>query len=265
VRTCEAIDSAICLANLTSPSSGATIASVEGCAEALPKWMCSDYLFVQNTPPACEPQSGLLAINAPCGTHSQCRSSFCAVAPGAACGTCAPQPAVGDSCAHLASCGANLTCVAATQKCQQFAQVGGSCMPGTPCIDGLTCVGYSASSGTPGTCQRAVITSGTACNFLGAGCDLFSGLACNAQTLVCGTAQVASTGAACGLVANQMALCAASGDCTGGVCAAAPGLGDPCDLANGPACVTATRCVVSKDGDGGTRGTCQVPNGAACQ
>jgi hypothetical protein len=262
VRACEAVFQAICTNNLTAASTGATTATVELCAKAVPDWGCTDYVFNLNAPPACQVQTGALANGAPCGVNSQCQTGFCAIAPGKECGSCASVPAAGDSCAQLVTCGTTLACSAVTQKCITFAQIGDPCSNAQPCADGLTCVGFSAQAGTTGTCKTATSTSGAACDFLGAGCNQFAGLSCNAQTQLCDTAQVVAAGSACGLVANRMAYCAASGTCTAGACVAASALGGPCDLANGLGCIDNTRCIVSADG--GTAGTCQVPSAISC-
>ena len=179
------------------------------------------------------------------------------------CGTCAPAPQTGDSCADLTDCGPTLNCIPASQKCEGYVLMGGPCTPGTPCGVGLACVGYSASSGTPGTCQPETTMGGQPCSFQGAGCDVFAGLACNAQTQTCGTAQIVGAGAACGLVANQEAYCSAAGTCVQGACQASAGVGEPCDVANGPPCITLARCIL--DGDGGTSGTCRIPSASTCR
>jgi hypothetical protein len=262
-RTCEAFFQATCLAITSAPSTGTTTATAEACAQAIPSWSCGDYLFNQNPPPDCQRQSGQLPNGSPCGLGQQCQSAFCSIAANQMCGTCAPAPQAGDSCANLADCGPSLNCIAASLKCEGYVQMGGQCTPGLPCGAGLACVGFSAQSGTPGTCQPEVATTGDSCSFLGAGCDVFQGLSCNAQTQTCGVAQIVGAGAACGLVANQQAFCAASGTCVAGACQASAGVGEPCDVAKGPSCIGQARCVT--DTDGGTGGTCRIPSGATCR
>jgi hypothetical protein len=262
-RTCEAFFQDACLAITGAPSTGATTATAEKCAQEIPNWSCGDYLFNQNPAPDCERQSGQLPNGSPCGLGQQCQSAFCSIAANQMCGTCAPAPKAGDSCANLADCGPSLNCIPLSLKCEGYVQMGGQCTPGLPCGVDLACVGYSAQSGTPGTCQPEVATMGDSCGFLGAGCDVFKGLSCNAQTQTCGIAQIVGAGAACGLVANQQAFCAASGTCVGGACQAAAGVGEPCDVVKGPSCMGLARCVT--DTDGGTVGTCRIPSGATCR
>ena len=263
LHTCQAIYQSTCLNNIQAPSSGTTAATVEACAQGISKWSCRDYLDTQNPPPACQPQVGHVATGAPCGVSQQCQSGFCSIAPGRMCGTCRPPPQPGNSCAALVSCGPSLFCTNTTLECQGFVQMGGACSRGLPCAAGLTCVGYNAQTNAPGTCQAAVTTTGSACSFLGAGCDPFAGLSCNAETQLCETAKIVGTGEACGLVANQQAYCANAGQCVAGSCQAAAGVGEACDLVDGPACITLTRCIV--DADGGTSGTCRVPSGSTCR
>ena len=263
LRTCEALYSAQCINNIVAPSSGTTPATVETCVQGISKWSCSDYLFNQNPPPACQPAIGQLANGAPCGVNPQCQSGFCSIVPGRTCGTCAAAPKAGDSCAKLASCGTSLNCMSATLECQAYGQLGGACAPGRSCAAGLACVGYNAQTGAQGTCQPTVAMRGAPCVFLGPGCDQFAGLSCNAQTETCEIAAIVGAGAACGLVANQQAYCASSGQCAVGACQGASGVGAPCDLVGGPACIDISRCIVGADG--GTSGTCQVPSGSSCR
>jgi hypothetical protein len=263
--TCQGLYRESCTNINTAPSSGQTAAGVEACVPDLegsnPKWSCGDYLFVQNPPPDCQQPSGALADGAACALPQQCKSGFCSVALGKMCGTCAPALQQGDSCAGLTTCPRTLSCDPVTQKCENYVSMGGACSPGLLCAAHLTCVGYSAQTNAPGTCQLAAM--GGACSFEGAGCDMFAGLACNAQTQTCATASIGMPGSACGLVANQQAYCSTSGDCFEGACRAAAREGEPCDLASGPNCIALTQCIV--EADGGTAGTCQVPSASNCR
>jgi hypothetical protein len=87
------------------------------------------------------------------------------------------------------------------------------------------------------------------------------------MTNQCERVQLAKAGQSCGDVNHQSAYCAAQGDCIGagaapGVCRSSAAAGAPCDLVQGPHCINPARCIVSSDG--GTSGTCQVPNAALC-
>jgi hypothetical protein len=262
LHTCETVYQAVCLATLIAPSTGATTATVEACVPDIAKWPCVDFLFNQNPPPACQRQIGLLADGSPCGLGQQCQSAFCSIDSGHMCGACGPAPKPGDSCANLATCGSALNCMSATFECQSYVEMGGGCSLGLPCAAGLACVGYNMQTSAPGICQPATATPGAACSFVGAGCDVFAGLSCNAHTQTCGTAQIGAPGQACGLVANQEAYCASSGVCVAGSCQGSAGLGAPCDFVKGPFCIDLERCIA--DVDGGTSGTCQTPSGSTC-
>jgi hypothetical protein len=108
---------AACLANLASPQSGATPQSVEACAMALPGESCTDYL--ENNPvAACVPKAGYGVSGVTCSFDSQCKSGYCALPVGAACGTCQNRPAAGDSCA-MTGCGLDLV-YAGMQTCHSW-------------------------------------------------------------------------------------------------------------------------------------------------
>ncbi len=121
-----------CLNTLAAASNGNNASSAEACAQAFPAWACNDY-FDLRPPAACAQSKGGLSNGQTCGVPGQCQSGFCAIDPGSACGTCAPVPQAGDSCAALTSCGQLLTCFAATKTCVAFAAAGGSCGSGQPC------------------------------------------------------------------------------------------------------------------------------------
>jgi hypothetical protein len=270
--TCETRLKLLCLNNVEAPSSGGTAQKTEACAQAYAGWSCADYLD-NNPPPACVQPLGALANGKVCGAAGQCGTGFCAIAPGSACGVCAPAPQAGTSCAALTTCGQVLACNASTQQCVAFSVSGGPCSKGQPCGAGLSCVGATAAAN--GICQPAVEQIGAACDPLakaGPACDRLAGLACNTSTRQCAAIQFGATGQACGVVGNQTALCANAGTCAAGVTAdgsadqtCAPPAGDeaPCDLVKGPFCLEPARCI--NGGDGGTQGTCQLANPAACQ
>jgi len=263
--TCEALFKGFCLSNLASPSTGATPATAEACAQAIPSWDCNDFVFNQNVPPECGTQPGQQPMGGACAFPSQCQSAFCAIAPGAACGACAPQPKPGDSCANLTTCGLTLNCESATNTCAAFGVMGAPCGPSLPCGGGLGCSGANAMQN--GTCQPTATTVGAPCTPGSAGCDFYSGLVCNALSGQCARMQLAKGGQSCGSVNYQNAVCEGQGDCLGetttpGVCRASAALGEACDLVQGPHCVGPARCISS---DGGTGGICAVHNAAACR
>jgi hypothetical protein len=269
VSTCETIFKSSCVANLAAPSTGATSAGQEACAQAVPGWDCGDYILVQNPPPSCQQATGALASGAACAFPAQCQSGFCAIVPGAPCGTCAPPPQAGASCAQLTSCGFTLSCNTVSATCFVPAQSMAACAPGQSCAPGEQCVGEDAATGASGTCQLAVETLGGACSSTTNECDFYAGLTCDTKTAQCVAVELVGTGS-CNYVAsvNEVVHCAAGGKCLSatpgaeGTCDGSSPLGGPCDLAQGPECINPSRCFVGTDG--GTSGTCQVPNGASC-
>ncbi len=251
VATCETLQYDTCETAEKAPGSSASVATRKDCTAAISSWSCSDFIFGANAPPACTISPGELAEGAACAVAAQCKSAWCARPLGAACGACAPAPKAGAPCQLGSQCQSGYSCVNG-RTCTPHAPLGAACGAAQPCNDGLTCVG--------GICASAVSTAGASCSTLGAGCDVYAGLACNGATGVCETLTVASAGQACGTVQNQNQGCRA-GACVHGICAGAALLGAACDLAAGPACIASTACVVSTDG--GTSGTCKIP-GVGC-
>jgi hypothetical protein len=250
VATCEAYYHQTCDYSLSVPSTNTTSAHTTACTAALPGWACSDIIFGENTPPACATLAGTLANGASCAVSGQCQSAWCARPYGSACGRCSAPPTAGAACVVASECGPGLTCF--NGACEPHAPLGAQCGPTSPCDDGLTCVS--------GVCAAGGTTPGAACSPTGAGCDVYAGLACNAQSGTCQTLQVVPGGQACGEVANQNQTCMA-GNCVRGACVAGAALGAPCLLDGINTCISFAECIATTDG--GTNGTCQIP-GTAC-
>lgn len=270
--TCESRIKQNCVNALAAPSTGNTPAATEACAQAYAGWACADFLDGANVPQACAQVTGSLASGAACEFAGQCQSGFCAIVPGAACGTCAAPPKAGDSCAQLTTCGNNagLTCTQDTQTCVVLAAQGAACGKGAPCGTGLSCVGADAATSTQGTCQAAGTQAGATCDpqlKTAAGCSRDAGLTCNAQSKQCATITVVGGSQPCDDVNNQAQLCSAGGQCTEtaagktGTCTAAAADGAACDTQAGPPCLSPARCIASGTG---TAGTCQLPTASAC-
>lgn len=254
---CEALYKAQCVDTGSAPGSGTTAATTAACTQALPSWSCPDFVLSLNPPPACQPVPGGRPNGAPCAVRQQCQSAFCSYVNAQDCGTCAPLPKAGASCAQT-NCAVGYSCAGTPPVCQPYALLGAMCGSGITCADGLTCVGVSGSA--PGTCQPGVTTLGAPCSFSGAGCDFNSGLACNAAKGTCQTVKLSPPGGPCGTVGDQPTSCAA-GACVRGVCVAYPLRGAPCDL-DGPGCMNTAHCVIA---DGGTHGTCQIRGDNVCE
>ena len=180
--TCVSRETNNCATALGEPLNGNTAAAVEACAGAYAQWACPDYLDNVSIPPACRQQLGPVVNGGSCAIDGQCQSGFCGIAPGSACGKCAPLPKVGASCALLTSCGPGLACTTDTFACVVFGVRGAACGKGAVCAAELSCVGADLAAGTQGTCQLAGETVGAACDpteRTHAGCDRNAGLVCN--------------------------------------------------------------------------------------
>jgi hypothetical protein len=223
-----------------------------------------------NPPPECQQATGSLAAGAACAYAQQCQSGFCAVVPGASCGTCAAAPQTGDSCAQLTTCGMGMSCLTFSSTCASPAQPMAACAPTQACTVGNECIGANYTTGASGTCQLAVEMLGAACSSSTNTCDFYAGLTCDTQTKQCVAAQLVGAGQACNFVtsANQSVYCGGGGKCISaspgvqGTCSGASNLGGPCDLTVGPECISPSRCIVGSDG--GTSGTCQVTDATTC-
>lgn len=269
MATCQANMKAYCVAGFNAPSTGGTPASLEACVAAIPNWDCADYLFSTNPPPECVQTTGSIANGGACAYPGQCQSGFCAVAPGANCGTCAPAPSPGDTCTQLVTCGMGLICDVVTGTCEPPAAAGSSCLPGQSCVPGQECVGANYTTGAPGNCQVAVEVDGGACSGTTAYCDFYGGLVCNTTAKTCVPLTLAGGGQPCGYVPSLgvTEYCAQGEHCPnvtdGGqaVCPGTAAMGAACDVVNGPGCVPPARCIAT---GGGTAGTCGVADATAC-
>jgi hypothetical protein len=265
-----------CLNAESAPSTGNTPTTTEACAQAIGTESCADYMD-DNPPPACAQAKGALPNGQPCSFPAQCQSGFCALVPGASCGSCADAPQPGDSCSALTTCGNLLTCTTGSQVCSGFAAQGASCTRTALCGTGLYCVGSTATGA--GSCLPAVEDAGAPCDpsgRTGPGCDRQQGLACNTSSRVCEAVPYAPPGAPCGTINNGLVLCAGAGNCTAtattvdagpdaappaSTCVAPADDKSPCDLVAGPFCLTPAHCVST---GGGTAGTCQFPSAQGC-
>jgi hypothetical protein len=259
-----------CTARLAAPNTGATSQAVSKCATDFATLSCNDY-FDGKLPADCTP-SGPGANGQPCAFFGQCASAYCGGTANAVCGTCAPPPASGDSCAG-SLCVGGQNCINATMTCVDVGILNGTCATNDPCGNGLSCVGVSSTS-PQGTCEVALGQVGVAC---GGGtmpnCNGSLGLACVGATgsKTCVMISYVGDGMPCGNLSNTgFAQCkagtcyTATGAATGsdmGTCKLDAIEGASCDTVVGPSCMTPARCVVS---GGGTSGLCTLPTGAGC-
>ena len=268
IDVCQTRQAQVCLNSFTAPQNSNTDTRVESCAATYPTEDCTVYLSGV-VGDACLPNMGPRADGDPCGFSGQCQSSFCAIPTGSNCGTCAELPAVGDDCSSL-GCGSRGLVCAPDSTCAQPGAANDACNnTDTPCGQGLSCVGATASDN--GTCQPELTTSGAACDArrrTAADCSRDTGLYCNAQGQ-CAAVATAGDGMPCGQVGGVVTLCTfgacfgASGT-TPGICKTGAADGAACDTINGPDCQVPARCVGSEDADGGTSGICTLAGTTSC-
>ena len=256
-----------CVLGLGATGTGNTPTSVEACATAIPGASCGD--FVASNITACQPTPGTLALAAPCTYNAQCATAFCNIVKGTNCGTCSAPSMADDSCA-TSGCSRLMTCVSSTMKCEPTGALGSSCDSGHTCGYQLSCV--TPAGAASGTCQPAGTTAGTTCDnkrVTAPGCDGDSQLSCIAATKTCTLETLAGAGQACGFVAGAEVVCTSASSCWGamgttpGSCLALAMEGQPCDTANGPACMLPGRCVTASATV--TSGTCTLPAPASCK
>jgi hypothetical protein len=215
-----------CVPKLTAPGTSATVASLNGCAQALPAVSCATFA-VGDFGLACAAKPGSLADGAACGDDAQCASTFCARAATAICGVCARTTRAGDAC------------------------VRGACSAGTVCPMGQT------------TCIAPVAgKAGDACTTLEQ-CDVGNGVGCNTTNRRCIGLSLSSPGGTCGadsILATTYAVCPAGGACSAivnGTCSSAAADGATCSTAaTGPGCRAPARCVNSR---------CTLPDPPSCR
>ncbi len=261
--TCETREQIACFNGLTSPNTGANVSHTEGCTQSIPGESCTDDLDLM-VPSACRTETGGGATGSACSHPAQCSSAFCAIPPQSNCGTCQPQPAAGDSCANLSTCGQGLLC--AGEVCVAYAtSPGAMCVTTTqPCGFGLDCV--TKKGATSGQCMASGQTVGATCDptlETSGGCNTQIGLYCQKSSLSCQTAATATANSPCGKVGGVGTDCVNStcfkqpGD-AGSMCIAHAADNGSCDTLTGPDCTPPARCVGTQL-DGGTKGTCSLP------
>jgi len=272
--TCESRLKVQCLLGLAAPSTGATAASRETCAQALTAEDCPTFLGT-DAPDPCAPPAGTLAAGTACGSSAQCQSSYCAIPVGTACGTCAAPPTAGASCATTNECGtsAGLVCLRATTTCVAAGAANATCDVTHPCAAEYECVktldsdgGADGGESISGTCQLGGTAVGTKCrgsNVVDPRCERSVYLTCDGMAKTCAQDNFASAGSACGDLDGGVTDCTAGSSCETGTCLAPAAEGASCDTANGPSCLSPARCIGTV-GDGGTVGICTLVDPSTC-
>ena len=267
LATCQARQSETCITNLGAPQTANTPARTEECAQALPATSCPDFQL-GNTPAPCQPPAGPRDAGSPCSVSGQCATAFCLIEKTASCGTCAPAPGVGASCANN-GCGPGLLCDSATQLCAAPVPGGGGCDNSSVCTPGFTCIAPAGAGG--GTCVPLATTVGAYCDVADGGtrCDSRLGLYCNVpEGRVCDRVATAAATFACGNIDGGVIDCTAGAFCQRGsgtregICVAPAGEDAGCDTTRGPTCSTPARCVLNSAAT--STGTCITTNPAAC-
>jgi hypothetical protein len=264
--TCVARYKLTCIKGLEAAGTGATIASTNACAAALPGESC-DAFFDGPPVPDCAVPMGSRAANAACITGSQCMSGFCSQDPELACGTCALAPQAGESCAATGDCG-YLACGKSSLTCVAYGTAGVACDKDHPCHASLSCVG--SGGGVMGTCQLAKTQVGQGCDdaaIIAPDCNHDLGLRCDDLTNKCVVYQYAGAGLACGKLNNGKTICTDGSECVipkgevAGFCVAPAEDGGACDTKDGPPCLRPAKCVT---GGMGSSGVCKVQDAALC-
>jgi hypothetical protein len=167
-------------------------------------------------PPACIRPSGVGELNAPCGSRSECASSFC-VRKGE-CGVCTAPASADSACATTEDCEGGLVCSQGT--CKPALGAGAEC-DGQVCgLHGWCVGGVCAALGQDG----ATCTTETPC-------DSTAGFVCAAG--VCEAVSYVAEGEICGVTSTQP-RCSGGLACVAEVafgerrCIVQPDLGEPC-------------------------------------
>jgi hypothetical protein len=253
LATCVLLYSELCKNAFAASGSGATVATRAECTKAIPGWACADIEDLENQPGPCV-VTGSLPDGAKCGVKEQCRSGYCGIISGAACGKCAQPALQGASCATT-QCALGFDCMEGS--CFGYGGTGEICGEGQPsCGFGLSC---NMAMSPPFCAKPSGTKVGAPCSEAAA-CDYAAGLVCNAETGSCEMTHGVHSGDACGLVEGVEIYCI-GGECVHGVCVANLLPGQRCDL-GGPAVCIGASCVTA---DGGTHGTCEVRGSEPCR
>lgn len=265
---CTTTQAASCVSNLSAPDTANTPEHTEGCAQAIPGESCDDYLL-GNSPSACQPPAGPREAGSACAVSGQCANANCLILKTQACGTCAPAPVAGDSCAN-ATCAPGLVCDKVTLTCAApLSASSGACDDSSACAPGLTCLG-NTDGGPSGSCVP-LATLGGNCDLADGGsrCDGRFGLYCSVPAgKVCAPVANATAAQPCGTIDGGVIECVAGGFCQkpanskSGTCVPPAADGAACDTVNGPICAAPARCVLSAVG--GTTGSCQATLPQSC-
>jgi hypothetical protein len=214
--TCEKRVLASCVPSFGAAGTSATPAKTSACEQSLSSLACATFI-TGDLGPACKTEPGTVPQDGACAEDAQCATTFCARAPDAACGVCAPPTKPGAACVR-SSCSAGMVCPSGQSTCI------------TP---------------VPGKVDDACTAQEQ--------CDLAHAVGCNTTSGKCLALTLASGQASCGanaIVPTSYAVCPSSGICSAliaGKCAAAAADGAACSTSDsGPHCLPPARCVGGK-------------------
>jgi hypothetical protein len=254
--TCTQYTAINCINSTIAPSSGETVTSLQNCTNALQAnaWECSDLYANINPPTACAPPAGSLPNGSVCAKSAQCQSGYCGADTGVTCGKCAAPPAPGTACQASAFCGLGSYCND-QNVCMAHAVANAACSSHQTCVPGYNCVSNVCTQGQP--------TEGAQCGVAGAAtCSEIAGLDCNYQTQACAPMLIVAANQPCNsvLFGQMYSHCGGGAQCSNGFCTATAALGQPCDTAAGPFCISPARCIATN----GTAGTCTITDATTC-
>ncbi len=257
---CEQREALGCMSLFGIHGSTLTPAALDACAQAIMGETCVQYLD-NHQPAACSFQ-GTLAAGAACGTDSQCESSYCKLATGTTCGTCATRTS---KCTADSDCPADQLC--SVGNCVTPVAPPGMCDNGAHiCVRTLVCLGEQQADSGLGACGMP--------GGVGASCDDptdcagGTGILCDTAQGMCVAAQPATMGQSCGVVNGTLAVCTG-----GGLCAnlmKVDDAGAPVEgtchppAADGAPCGTGVNCTLPATCNPKTF-TCTLPDPGSCQ
>ncbi len=254
LANCGKRQAAVCMARVTAPDTGLTLASVNSCAAAIPGSLECEFYTIIDAVTACQPKAGKRKNAQPCGDHSQCQGGLCGGLDAGMCGQCQSRIKVGQACAVTAECEFGLSCVATqtVKVCTQRVPVGGTCDKTHVCLAPAVCIA--------GTCV-APAGLGKACDTTAKNCDAGAGHYCHDQKAVCAAYTVAKEGEPCGYFDGDRTACAYGLTCKlagggKGTCEKLADDGGGCSVGQAVACRAGLVC---------NAGVCGVSKPALCQ
>ena len=247
--TCVARFQQACQKELSAPSTGDSASAESLCQTAYGTGTCHDAIY--GVSPACH-IAGARANGAACAYSSQCASAYCFTAEDRMCGVCANRVPAGGDCSTGVSCESGLTCNS-DGLCVVPGTTGAACDTSQPCELGSYC--------RSGICTAQGATAGAPCDD-SHGCDLLKSLTCATKLGQCVQVHYAAATQECGVINNQVVVCAATMSCdipsgqSTGTCPDFVKDGEPCGTTStDPACLAPARCVA---------GRCALPDPVRC-